>query len=259
MSFEYQGFATLGVNLNRQKYGPLDISNVFESQADLNYYLSKGTEKTGVSDYWKAITPYPYAGQYIALVDKTNNTVTPYVLKESADGKFETSEISNDTNDTVSGFDISEGIVNSDGDLVYTYTLKQQDINGNELTDDIITGTFIISKENVAKLGGISVGVEAKAADNNATVKNVGSGADSTKTYQITGGDNIAITNTDKGFKIAATDTTYEIKDITAETSGKLNISMQDQNSNEVGKISDSILYNTITLDGAEEPTTVYN
>ena len=29
--FEYQGFATLGVNLNRQKYGPLDISNVFTS------------------------------------------------------------------------------------------------------------------------------------------------------------------------------------------------------------------------------------
>ena len=40
MAFEYQNFASLSVNLNRQKYGPLDISNVFTSQADLNYYLS---------------------------------------------------------------------------------------------------------------------------------------------------------------------------------------------------------------------------
>lgn len=87
--FEYQGFATLGVNLNRQKYGPLDISNVFTSLADLNYYLSKGANKEGVSDYWKNTVPYPYAGQYVALVDNTTRTVTPYMLSEKADGTFE--------------------------------------------------------------------------------------------------------------------------------------------------------------------------
>ena len=43
MAFTYQGFATLGVNLNRQKYGPLDVSTVFISVADLTYYTSKGT------------------------------------------------------------------------------------------------------------------------------------------------------------------------------------------------------------------------
>lgn len=91
--FEYQGFATLGVNLNRQKYGPLDISNVFTSQADLNYYLSKGASTEGVSDYWKNTVPYPYAGQYIALVDNTTRTVTPYMLSEKADGTFETVEV----------------------------------------------------------------------------------------------------------------------------------------------------------------------
>lgn len=91
--FEYQGFATLGVNLNRQKYGPLDISNVFTSQADLNYYLSKGANTEGVSDYWKNTVPYPYAGQYIALVNNTTRTVVPYMLSEKADGTFETIEV----------------------------------------------------------------------------------------------------------------------------------------------------------------------
>lgn len=91
--FEYQGFATLGVNLNRQKYGPLDISNVFTSLADLNYYLSKGANKEGVSDYWKNTVPYPYAGQYVALVDNETRTVIPYMLSEKADGTFETIKV----------------------------------------------------------------------------------------------------------------------------------------------------------------------
>ena len=91
--FEYQGFATLGVNLNRQKYGPLDISNVFTSLADLNYYLSKGANKEGVSDYWKNTVPYPYAGQYVALVDNETRTVIPYMLSEKTDGTFETIKV----------------------------------------------------------------------------------------------------------------------------------------------------------------------
>ena len=68
MAFEYQNFASLSVNLNRQKYGPLDISNVFTSQAHLNYYLSKGANKEGVSQYWLDVVPYPYAGQIVSLV-----------------------------------------------------------------------------------------------------------------------------------------------------------------------------------------------
>lgn len=63
MAMEYQGFATLGVNLNRQKYGPLDVSSVFTSTADLTYYRTKGTViQEGLADYWKAIVPYPYEG-----------------------------------------------------------------------------------------------------------------------------------------------------------------------------------------------------
>ena len=96
MAFEYQGFATLGVNLNRQKYGPLDISNVFNSQGDLNYYLSKGANIESVSEYWyksetEKVVPYPYAGQIVALVE--NGKVNVYVLEENPDGTFKTAEI----------------------------------------------------------------------------------------------------------------------------------------------------------------------
>jgi hypothetical protein len=88
MAFNYQGFSTLGVNLNRQNYGPLDISNVFNSEADLKYYLSKGTYTTGVSKYWyesaeKKVVPYPYEGQVIATV--INNVVKVYVLSLATD------------------------------------------------------------------------------------------------------------------------------------------------------------------------------
>lgn len=96
MAFEYQGFATLGVNLNRQKYGPLDISNVFNSQGDLDYYLSKGTNIENVSEYWyksatEKVVPYPYAGQVVALVE--NGKVNVYVLEEKEDGTYKTAEI----------------------------------------------------------------------------------------------------------------------------------------------------------------------
>lgn len=93
MAYEYQNFATLGVNLNRQKYGALDMSQVFTSQADLNYYISKGTEKTGVSDTWLNVVPYPYAGQYLALVNNETREVAAYILVEKEDGNFECKEV----------------------------------------------------------------------------------------------------------------------------------------------------------------------
>ena len=86
MAYTYQSFATLGVNLNRQNYGALDISQVFNSQGDLNYYLSKGTDKSAVSDYWKDIVPYPYEGQVLATV--FGGEVKVYVLALNAEGNF---------------------------------------------------------------------------------------------------------------------------------------------------------------------------
>lgn len=83
MAMEYQGFATLGVNLNRQKYGPLDVSSVFTSTADLTYYRTKGqTIEEGLSDYWKAIVPYPYEGQLVSLVENGVVSVLKLVANE---------------------------------------------------------------------------------------------------------------------------------------------------------------------------------
>ena len=96
MAMTYQNFASLGVNLNRQKYGPLDISNVFTSAADLKYYLTKGTFTDGVSEYWyknanEKIVPYPYEGQVLATV--IDGVVNVYALSLDVDGNFQTQEI----------------------------------------------------------------------------------------------------------------------------------------------------------------------
>lgn len=95
MAFAYQNFASLGVNLNRQKYGPLDISSVFNSQADLNYYITKGASKEGVSQYWLDVTPYPYAGQIVALA--ADGELSVFALKEKIDGTFETVSVGGQT------------------------------------------------------------------------------------------------------------------------------------------------------------------
>ena len=92
----YQNFASLGVNLNRQKYGPLDISSVFTSAADLQYYLTKGAFTEGVSEYWyknanEKVVPYPYEGQVLATVIDGDTKV--YVLRLDAEGNFEAKAI----------------------------------------------------------------------------------------------------------------------------------------------------------------------
>lgn len=93
MAFEYQNYASLGINLNRQKYGPLDISSVFKSTADLNYYITKGALKENVSQYWLEVVPYPYEGQLISLIE--NGEVK--VFKLVSDGEiFKTKEIAGD-------------------------------------------------------------------------------------------------------------------------------------------------------------------
>ena len=69
---EYQGYSSLPVTLNRQKYGPLDVSNVFIGMDDFNYYRSKKKINNNVSDYWKNIVPYPYEGQIISIIDNNN-------------------------------------------------------------------------------------------------------------------------------------------------------------------------------------------
>ncbi len=97
MSYEYQKFASLPVNLNRQAYGALDISQVFTSENDLKYYVSKGAYTTEVSEYWfksadEKVVPYPYAGQYLALVDNETRKVTAYILEERAEADIDVAQ-----------------------------------------------------------------------------------------------------------------------------------------------------------------------
>lgn len=118
MSFNYQSFASLGVNLNRQKYGPLDISNVFNTEADLKYYLSKGTFTEGVSEYWykdevNKIAPYPYEGQVIATV--FDGVVNVYVLALDAEGNFVTNEIGGKLEAANASIEIIDGKISIGG------------------------------------------------------------------------------------------------------------------------------------------------
>ena len=81
MKFEnvkYEGAATLGVNLNRQKYGPLDVSSVLLTENDLKWYILGSAENAPTG--WTGGTPYPYPGQIIVTLD--TNTVYQLYLKE---------------------------------------------------------------------------------------------------------------------------------------------------------------------------------
>ena len=64
---KYQGVATLGVNLNRQKYGPLDVSSVLLTEDDLAWYILGSAENAPMG--WTGGTPYPYPGQIIVTLD----------------------------------------------------------------------------------------------------------------------------------------------------------------------------------------------
>lgn len=91
--FDYVNeYASLGVNLNRQKQGPLDGSSVFKSLTDFTFYII-GTKlsKEAIeqdsqcssyyidsSDYVKNMRRYAYVGQVVSIVD--NNEVSVYKI-----------------------------------------------------------------------------------------------------------------------------------------------------------------------------------
>ena len=83
-SFSYEGHANLGVNLNRQKNAPLDISCEYSSVKDMLYYVTEGrfpANGTGVSAAVKDMKKYPYLGQVIALVNPETEEVSLYYVK----------------------------------------------------------------------------------------------------------------------------------------------------------------------------------
>lgn len=77
---KYESVATLGVNLNRQKYGPLDVSSVLLTLNDLQAYCAGDVSK--MSEGWTGGTPYPYPGQIIVVLE--NNTAYQLYDNEGA-------------------------------------------------------------------------------------------------------------------------------------------------------------------------------
>ena len=77
---KYEGVATLGVNLNRQKYGPLDVSSVLLTLNDLTAYCAG--DASAMSEGWTGGTPYPYPGQIIVVLE--NNTAYQLYDNEGA-------------------------------------------------------------------------------------------------------------------------------------------------------------------------------
>lgn len=83
---EYQSYTGLAKNLSRQKYGPLDVSQLFLSEADLKWYCSNGVDSSLSADadttMWNNLTIYPYPGQVVALRDSEAKTVRILKLTE---------------------------------------------------------------------------------------------------------------------------------------------------------------------------------
>ena len=175
MAMNYQNFASLGVNLNRQKYGPLDISNVFTSAADLKYYLTKGTFTEGVSEYWyknanEKIVPYPYEGQVLATV--IDGVVSVYALSLDAEGNFQTQEIGAKVE--VDGKTIK---LNADGKLELVGL--PADIAGKTLVPSLVNGVLTWAEPDTSTAEGQAQeieGLKTRATALEATVNGSGEG-----------------------------------------------------------------------------------
>ena len=111
-------------------------------------------------------------------------------------------------NDHVVGFSIVKNTSQSNtSQLVYDWTIQQDDIDGTPLTD--LTGSFTIASADISALAGASVGVSSSAVSNNSTtISTVGTGV-SNANFTVTGGSNVTLSGNADALTISATDTTY--------------------------------------------------
>lgn len=177
MAMTYQNFASLGVNLNRQKYGPLDISNVFTSAADLKYYLTKGTFTEGVSEYWyknanEKVVPYPYEGQVLATV--IDGVVNVYVLALDEENRFTTQEIAGKIE--VDGKTIK---LNADGKLELVGL--PADVAGKTLVPSLVNGELTWAEPDTSTADGQAQEIEGLKTRTTALETTINGKAESTE------------------------------------------------------------------------------
>lgn len=150
---KYEGVATLGVNLNRQKYGPLDVSSVLLTLNDLKAYCAG--DASAMSEGWTGGTPYPYPGQIIVVLE--NNTAYQLYDNEGA--------IAYRTMIDLSVFytkeDIDEMLSNVSVDMSGYYTKEQVDslIGAIEGTGETIVVEAMSTDDILAAIGAASGGV----------------------------------------------------------------------------------------------------
>lgn len=150
---KYEGVATLGVNLNRQKYGPLDVSSVLLTLNDLQAYCAGDASK--MSEGWTGGTPYPYPGQIIVVLE--NNTAYQLYDNEGA--------ITYRTMIDLSVFytkeDIDEMLSNVSVDMSDYYTKEQIDalIGAIEGSGEGVVVQAMTDDDILAAIGAASGGV----------------------------------------------------------------------------------------------------
>lgn len=150
---KYEGVATLGVNLNRQKYGPLDVSSVLLTMNDLTAYCAGNA--SAMSAGWTGGTPYPYPGQIIVVLE--NNTAYQLYDNEGA--------IAYRTMIDLSVFytkeDIDEMLSNVSVDMSNYYTKEQIDslIGSIEGTGETVVVQAMTADDILAAIGAASGGV----------------------------------------------------------------------------------------------------
>lgn len=150
---KYEGVATLGVNLNRQKYGPLDVSSVLLTLNDLKAYCAGDASK--MSEGWTGGTPYPYPGQIIVVLEDN----TAYQLYDENDvvkyrKMIDLSVFYNKT-------EIDEMLSSVSVDMSGYYTKEQVDslIGAIEGTGETIIVEAMSTDDILAAIGAASGGV----------------------------------------------------------------------------------------------------
>ena len=150
---KYEGVATLGVNLNRQKYGPLDVSSVLLTLNDLKAYCAGDASK--MSEGWTGGTPYPYPGQIIVVLE--NNTA--YQLYDN-EGTI-TYRTMIDLSVFYTKEDIDEMLSSVSVDMSGYYTKEQVDnlIGAIEGTGETVVVEAMSTDDILAAIGAASGGV----------------------------------------------------------------------------------------------------